>query len=118
MSGTNGAFTETFVEAAGLRIVMGQAAAMAIEDGVVLAACFTAAGTEDPAMTLQRYERLRRPRVTRGQEMSRAIKTRFHMPDGPAQEARHAEWARLADRSPEALRWLYTFDADTEKERS
>jgi predicted dehydrogenase len=42
----------------------------------------------------------------------------LHMPDGPAREARDAEWARLADRSPEALRWLYTFDADTEKERS
>jgi len=97
---------------------MGQGAAMAIEDGAVLAACLTAAGTEDPAQTLQRYERLRRPRVTRLQAMSRANKTRFHMPDGPAQEARDAEWARRADRSPEALRWLYTFDADAEKEQS
>ena len=43
--------------------------------------------------------------------MSRANKTRFHLPDGPAQEARDAEWARASDRSPEALRWLFEFDA-------
>jgi len=49
--------------------------------------------------------------------MSRANKTRFHLPDGPAQEARDAEWARAGDRSPDALRWLYEFDA-TELPRS
>jgi hypothetical protein len=43
--------------------------------------------------------------------MSRANKARFHMRDGPAQEARDAEWAKTADRSPDALRWLYAFDA-------
>jgi hypothetical protein len=43
--------------------------------------------------------------------MSRANKTRFHMRDGPAQEARDAEWAKAADRSPDALRWLYDYDA-------
>ena len=32
-------------------------------------------------------------------------------PDGPAQEARDAEWVRAGDRSPEALRWLFEFDA-------
>ena len=90
---------------------MGQGAAMAIEDGAVLAACLLAAGDADPAETLRHYERLRLPRVTRLQNMSRANKTRFHMPDGPAQEARDAEWARAADRSPDALRWLYAFDA-------
>ena len=45
---------------------------------------------------LRRYEAWRRPRVTRLQEMSRANKTRFHLPDGLAQEARDAEWARAA----------------------
>jgi len=43
--------------------------------------------------------------------LSRANKTRFHMRDGPAQEARDAEWAGSADRSPDALRWLYDYDA-------
>jgi salicylate hydroxylase len=42
--------------------------------------------------------------------MSRVNKTRFHMPDGPAQQARDAEWSRAADRSPDALCWLYAHD--------
>ena len=90
---------------------MGQGAAMAIEDGAALAACLLAAGDADPAQTLRRYEQLRLPRVTRLQDMSRANKTRFHMPDGPTQEARDAEWGRAGDRSPDALRWLYAYDA-------
>jgi salicylate hydroxylase len=89
---------------------MGQGAAQAIEDGATLAACL-ATGAGDPAEALRHYERLRLPRVTRLQGMSRANKVRFHMPDGPAQEARDAEWAKAADRSPDTLRWLYDFDA-------
>jgi 2-polyprenyl-6-methoxyphenol hydroxylase-like FAD-dependent oxidoreductase len=90
---------------------MGQGAAQAIEDGATLAACLGAGDAADQAEALRRYEELRRPRVTRLQEMSRANKTRFHLPDGPAQRVRDAEWARAGDRSPEALRWLYEFDA-------
>jgi salicylate hydroxylase len=90
---------------------MGQGAAQAIEDGATLATCLVAAGGTEPAEGLSRYETLRRSRVTRLQEMSRANKTRFHLPDGAAQEARDAEWARAGDRSPDALRWLYEFDA-------
>jgi salicylate hydroxylase len=89
---------------------MGQGAAQAIEDGATLAACLAAA-TADPAAALLHYERLRLPRVTRLQELSRANKLRFHMRDGPGREARDAEWARAGDRSPDALRWLYEFDA-------
>ena len=93
---------------------MGQGAAQAIEDGAALAACLARSvgpgGEGDPAEALRRYEQLRLPRVTRLQEMSRANKTRFHMPDGPAQEARDAEWSRAGDRSPDALRWLYEHD--------
>jgi salicylate hydroxylase len=89
---------------------MGQGAAQAIEDGATLAACL-AARSEDPAEALRHYERLRLPRVTRLQELSRANKLRFHMHDGPGQQARDAEWARAGDRSPDALRWLYEFDA-------
>jgi salicylate hydroxylase len=90
---------------------MGQGAAMAIEDGATLAACLV--DVADPARALQHYERLRLLRVTRLQEMSRANKTRFHMRDGPAQEARDAEWAKAGDRSPDKLRWLYEFDPST-----
>src|SRR5438105_706495 len=87
---------------------MGQGAAMAIEDGAALAACLRAIG--DPTEALLRYERLRLPRVTRLQAMSRANKTRFHLRDGPAQQARDAEWAKAGDRSPNARRWLYEYD--------
>jgi salicylate hydroxylase len=87
---------------------MGQGAAMAIEDGAALAACLRAFA--DPAEALRHYERLRLPRVTRLQQMSRANKTRFHLRDGPLQEARDAEWAKAGDRSPDTLRWLYAFD--------
>jgi salicylate hydroxylase len=89
---------------------MGQGAAQAIEDGATLAASL-AAGAGDPGEALRRYERLRLPRVTRLQQMSRANKTRFHLPDGPAQQARDRDWAEAGDRSPDALRWLYDFDA-------
>ena len=89
---------------------MGQGAAMAIEDGASLAACLRA--IDDPAEALLHYERLRLSRVTRLQAMSRANKTRFHLPDGPTQQARDAEWARAGDRSPDTLRWLYDFDPE------
>jgi salicylate hydroxylase len=88
---------------------MGQGAAMAIEDGATLASCLRT--FSDPADALQHYERLRLPRVTRLQQMSRANKTRFHMRDGPAQQARDAEWASSGDRSPDTLRWLYDYDS-------
>ena len=87
---------------------MGQGAAQAIEDGAALAACLRAGG--DVPDALQRYEQARQPRVSRLQAMSRANKTRFHMPDGPEQQARDAEWARAGDRAPDALRWLYEYD--------
>jgi salicylate hydroxylase len=90
---------------------MGQGAAQAIEDGAALAACLVVAGDADPAKTLREYERLRLPRVTLVQAMSRANKIRFHMPDGLAQRTRDAEWTRAGDRAPDALRWLYAFDA-------
>jgi salicylate hydroxylase len=88
---------------------MGQGAAQAIEDSAALAVCLRQ-WANDPAAALERYERLRLPRVTRLQQMSRANKLRFHMRDGPEQEARDTAWARAGDRSPEALRWLYSYD--------
>ena len=77
---------------------------MAIEDGAALSAF------DDPREALLHYERVRLPRVTRLQKMSRANKLRFHTRDGAAQQARDAEWAKGGDRSPDALRWLYEFD--------
>jgi len=89
---------------------MGQGAAQAIEDGACLAACLAAANGGDVAAALLRYEQLRLPRVTRLQQMSRANKIRFHMPDGPEQQTRDAEWAKGGDRRPDTLAWLYAYD--------
>ena len=88
-----------------------QGAAQSIEDGATLAACLLEDGAADVASALRRYEALRRPRAARLQEMSRANKTRFHLPDGLEQQARDAELATRGDRTIEALGWLYGHDA-------
>jgi salicylate hydroxylase len=90
---------------------MAQGAAQSIEDGATLAACLRGSGARDVASALLRYEALRLPRATRLQEMSRANKTRFHLHDGPAQQARDAQMAERGDRSIPAIRWLYAHDA-------
>jgi salicylate hydroxylase len=88
---------------------MAQGAAQAIEDGAALTALLSGGG--EPVETLRRYERIRLPRVTRLQEMSRANKYRYHMPDGPEQEARDAAMAASRERAPETMQWLFGFDA-------
>jgi salicylate hydroxylase len=90
---------------------MAQGAAQSIEDGATLAACLLQDGEADIVAALRRYEALRRPRATRLQDMSRANKTRFHLPDGPEQQARDAELATRGDRTIAALGWLYGHDA-------
>ena len=91
---------------------MAQGAAQAMEDGACLSSCLAEAvdGDGDLRAALVRYETIRLPRVSRLQELSRANKTVFHLPDGEAQQARDAEWARTGERSPEALRWLFGHD--------
>jgi len=88
---------------------MAQGAAQAIEDGATLAALLADGG--DPIEILVRYEQLRLPRVSRLQEMSRANKHRYHMPDGPEQRARDAAMAATRERAPETMQWLFGFDA-------
>ena len=88
---------------------MAQGAAQAIEDGAALTALLRLGG--DPIAALQRYEQIRLPRVTRLQQMSRANKLRYHMPDGPEQEARDAAVAANRERAPETMQWLFGFDA-------
>ena len=56
---------------------MAQGAVMAIEDGAVLASCL-AAGRDDVAGALRRYERLRLPRTARVQAAARAQGNVFH----------------------------------------
>ncbi len=88
---------------------MAQGAAQAIEDGACLAACL--AETPDPAEALLRYERIRLPRVSRLQQMSRANKIRYHMPEGAEQAARDAAMVATRERAPESMQWLFGHDA-------
>ncbi len=88
---------------------MAQGAAQSIEDGAALAALLKD-GSDIPA-TLSRYEQIRKPRATRLQEASAANRKRFHLPDGPEQQARDAAMATSGDRSIGNIGWLYSHDA-------
>jgi salicylate hydroxylase len=91
---------------------MAQGAAQAIEDGATLAMCLSQTAAPDVPEALRRYEALRLPRASRVQGLSEGNKTRFHLPDGPAQQARDAEMARgTTDWSLKAVAWLYGHDA-------
>lgn len=90
---------------------LAQGAAQAIEDGCVLAACLKR-GADDMAAALMRYEALRRPRTSKIQLIARGNKTRNHLPDGPAQQARDARMlAGDAEWSIGATAWIYDYDA-------
>jgi salicylate hydroxylase len=96
---------------------MGQGAAQAIEDAATLTSCLLKCPDDVPE-ALRLYERLRLPRTSRLQGMSDTNKTRFHMPDGPAQKARDAEMAKGAtDWSLAAITWVYEHDAEVIENR-
>ena len=65
----------------------------------------------DPPAALRRYEALRLPRASRVQAMARGNAARFHLPDGPEQQARDAAMASSFGLSPE-VGWLYGHDAE------
>jgi salicylate hydroxylase len=91
---------------------MGQGGAQAIEDAATLKECLLGCPGDVPA-ALRLYERLRLPRTARLQGMSEINKTRFHLPDGPAQRERDAEMASgTTDWSLAAITWLYEHDAE------
>jgi salicylate hydroxylase len=97
---------------------MAQGAAQAIEDGATLTACL-ADGRAGIAEALRRYERLRIPRTSRIQAMSRDNKTRFHLPDGPEQQQRDADMSTgSTDWSFKAVAWIYAHDAADVGERA
>jgi len=93
---------------------MAQGAAQSIEDGATLASVL-ATMTGDPKDALRRYEELRKPRASRLQQASAANRTRFHLPDGPEQQARDAAMAASGDRSMANIGWLYAHDASDVK---
>ena len=89
---------------------MAQGAAQALEDGVSLTTCLSKIG--DIAAAFARYEKLRLPRTSCMQTMSAANKTRFHLPDGPAQQERDAKMATgTTDWSIKAIAWVHNYDA-------
>ncbi len=89
---------------------MAQGAAQAIEDGATLTACLTREA--DVPTALRRYEEIRLPRASRIQAISATNKARFHLPDGPEQEARDALMASgSTDWSAAAVAWIYGHDA-------
>lgn len=86
-----------------------QGAGQAIEDAAALAVCLST-GPWDPPAALARYERLRMPRATRVQEASRGRIGHHHLPDGPGQRARDAEFAGEDPLSHND--WIYAYDAE------
>ena len=89
-----------------------QGAAQAIEDAVVLARCLASADAESAPGALQSYERLRRPRTGKELTMRRGRAVRNHLPDGPEQRKRDADFA-----SGDPLRdsaWLYGYNLEDE----
>ncbi|HMG54548.1 MAG TPA: FAD-dependent monooxygenase, partial [Kofleriaceae bacterium] len=89
-----------------------QGAAQAVEDAAVLAGCLRGADRASLPQALQRYERVRRPRTTQVQLMSRGREVQNHLPAGAEQEARDA---RLANGQPLLDNaWLYGHDVDAD----
>ena len=92
--------------------MMAQGAAQSIEDGATLAACLRGVAARDVPTALLHYQTLRLPRASRLQAMSRANKTNFHLPDGPAQQERDAKMSGgTTDWAAGSTAWLYDHDA-------
>jgi len=97
---------------------LGQGAAMAIEDGCVLAACL-AGIPNDPTAALARYEELRKPRTSAAVLGSRARATENHLASPWSRFKRDLGFAirnRFAsDKTIFRAAWLYDYDVAEEK---
>jgi salicylate hydroxylase len=91
---------------------LAQGAAMAIEDGFVLAR-EVAAAPDDIPVALQRYEAIRRPRTTDVQLAARAQAGIFHLTSPLARLKRLLKLDRVTQSDPKLLNrdWLYEHDA-------
>ena len=87
----------------------GQGAAQAIEDAETLATCLDGGSARSVPEALQRYERIRLPRASEVQRMSRGREVRNHLPDGDEQRERDAELTRGDPLRQSA--WLYGYDS-------
>ena len=88
---------------------LGQGAAQAIEDAAVLARCLVDGGT-DVQKALRVYQDMRIERATAVQVGSRDRAGINHLPDGPEQRARDAQFAGQDPLRHNA--WLYGYDAE------
>jgi salicylate hydroxylase len=91
-----------------------QGAAQAIEDAYVLAGCLRSADPRSVRRALQRYEDIRRPRTNQVQVMSRGREVQNHLPDGPEQRERDAQFANGDPLRQSA--WLYGRDLEADLE--
>ncbi len=91
---------------------LAQGAAMAIEDGFVLAREVAASPDDIPA-ALARYEAIRRPRTSDVQLAARAQANIFHLTSPAARLKRWLKLDRLTKSDPKLLNrdWLYEHDA-------
>ena len=71
---------------------LGQGGAQTLEDAVALVDALAGVTRDLVPEALARYEAFRKPRATIVQQTSRSRRDFYHMPDGPAQRARDAEY--------------------------
>ena len=91
---------------------MAQGAAQALEDGATLTSCLTRDTATSIHESLRLYESVRKPRASRVHILSETNKTRFHLPDSPAQRERDERMDRGGtDFSIKAVEWIYAHDA-------
>jgi len=99
---------------------LSQGAAMAIEDGYVLAQALAHLGADVPA-ALDAYEAERRPRTARVQLEARERGRTYHMSSPEELEKRDQEYKAEQARNPNAVgikaEWVYQYDATKCRER-
>lgn len=89
-----------------------QGAGMAIEDAAVLASCFDGVADAQAAVqALQRYARLRQPRVGRVQATARRNGAIYHL-HGPMALARDVAMRLLGQRLMARQRWIYDWRSE------
>lgn len=93
---------------------LAQGAAMALEDGYVISKCI-AENRNDPAFSLQAYEKIRRPRTTQVQLRSRAQGREAHLASPLARLKRDIGYRIKEVLNPQSTglkgEWLYEYDA-------
>ena len=91
---------------------LGQGACQGLESAAVLCRLLSGVAAEDAPAALCRYARTRLPRVTAVQQRSWDNAAVFHLPDGPEQQRRDADLARIAANGAlQASDWLFGYDA-------